>query len=79
MASSNGSGAVDALGQARRTLGISVPQLWIAYIGVGGNGTPGEVARWMSGAEPVPEREYDLLAVALNEEFLDRGLPNPMS
>ncbi|MDQ1437964.1 MAG: hypothetical protein QOK43_1593 [Acidimicrobiaceae bacterium] len=59
---------------ARSRLGLSVSQVWIAYFAIGGNARQRDVESWLSGATYAPDREHDLLAVALNEELAARGL-----
>ncbi|HEX9969955.1 MAG TPA: hypothetical protein VGB03_07435 [Acidimicrobiales bacterium] len=62
----------------REQLGMGLRHLWIAYFGIGGNGTPEQVGRWMSGADDVPGRDHDFLAQVLNEAFGERGQDHPV-
>ena len=67
-----------ALEVARSALGLSTERLWIGYFALGGNGSQAEVAEWVSGI-PAPNRlEYDLLAQAVNDEAVSRGLRQPL-
>ena len=53
--------------------------LWIAVIGLTGRLKLGEVSDILSGERQPSEREYDLLALAINERFLDLGGDHPMN
>jgi hypothetical protein len=52
--------------------------LWIASVAIGGNLDIGEVASITSGARAPTRHEYDLLAAALNDHFVERGQDHPM-
>ena len=65
---------VTGLVDARRTLGMSVPALWIGYISVGGNGSLAEVKDWLAGHGVLPGLDHDMLAQALNDRFTEAGL-----
>jgi hypothetical protein len=67
------------LAAGRERLGLSSEALWLGYISVGGNGTLSQVRRWLDGSSRLSDREYDLLAQALNDEFTDRGMNHPVS
>ena len=64
--------------EGRRQLGMSVPALWIGYLAVGGNGTLADVTTWLSGATEVSNRDYDLLAQVVNDQFVSMGLNHPV-
>lgn len=66
------------LGRARQQLGLSVPQLWMAYFGVGGNASLDEVGRWVSGTAEIPRRDHNYLAQALNDSFTELGEDHPV-
>jgi hypothetical protein len=70
----------DGLGleAGRDQLGMGLRYLWIAYFGLGGNGTPEQVERWMSGADDVSGPDHNLLAQVLNDEFVERGGDHPV-
>ncbi len=59
---------------ARQTLGWSMFRAWVGYFAVGGNGLPLDVERWLSGQTDLPASEHNLLAQAMNDEFVGRGL-----
>ena len=69
------SGVVDG----RRRLGMSALTLWIGYFAVGGNGTLADVTSWLSGSAQVTVHDYDLLAQAMNDEFVTLGLDHPVA
>ena len=69
------SGVVDG----RRQLGMSALTLWIGYFAVGGNGTLADVTSWLSGSAKVTVHDYDLLAQAMNDEFVTLGLDHPVA
>ena len=80
----NGSGFVSAgqLGgivDGRRRLGMSDLSLWIGYLEVGGDGSLADVTGWLSGADPLSVRDYDLLLQAVNDRFVTLGLDHPVS
>ena len=66
------------LAAGRDRLGIGFRDIWIAYFGVGGNGTSDQVERWLSGIDDVPSRDHNFLAQVLNEEFAERGGDHPV-
>ncbi len=59
-------------------LGMTVRSLWISYFAVGGNASLAEVENWLSGAAEPHDREYDLLAQALNDHFAEQDLDHPV-
>ena len=63
---------------ARHVLGWTIFHAWMGYFAVGGNAPLVEVERWLSTAAELPPREHNLLAQALNEGFVDRGLNHPV-
>jgi hypothetical protein len=58
--------------------GISDHELWVDYIGLGGTGSPAVVGSFLSGGEEPDQVQYDILAQALNERFLDLGMNHPV-
>jgi len=53
--------------------------LWIAAAGIGGSMNLKDVQNITSGQREPSRREYDVLAVALNEQFSDLGQNHPMT
>lgn len=62
---------------ARIQAGMSFQDLWIAYLALGGNARPDVVRGYLRGSAIEPT-DYDLLAQAINERFLDRGESYPV-
>jgi hypothetical protein len=56
-----------------------VTDLWIAAVGIGGSMDLKDVQNIASGQREPSRREYDVLAVALNEQYLDLGQNHPMN
>ena len=70
--------ALDPLEKARRTLEMSVTDLWWRYFAVGGNGSELEIEAILFGALVATDPERDFLAVALNERFSELGGDHPV-
>jgi hypothetical protein len=68
----------ELLEAARRQTGLSVQQLWLDQALLGGETSAEEVGSFLSGATTPNAHQYDLLAHALNEVFVDRGLNHPI-
>ncbi|HWW54323.1 MAG TPA: hypothetical protein VNY84_11170 [Acidimicrobiales bacterium] len=62
---------VGHLNAACATLGVSSEALWVGYISVGGGATFTQIERWLATTDPVPDREHDMMAQALNDWFID--------
>ena len=69
---------VRGIADGRRRLGLSALGLWVAYFAVGGNGSLADVTNWLSGASELSVRDHDLLAQAMNDEFVVLGLDHPV-
>ncbi len=71
--------AYDHLDRARRDLGLSVESLWLAYVGLGGTASLIETGRYFAGEAPaVTARQYDYMAQALNDRYIDIGGNHPV-
>ena len=68
-----------ALESARLDLGLSVQELWVRCLGLGGLLTQGSLSHSLLGEERLTAREYDIVAQALNEEFLGMGGDHPVA
>ena len=66
------------LENARRELGLSMRRLWLDYFALGGHADLTEVAGYLRGERHPADHDYDVLAVALNETYLDRGHDHPV-
>jgi hypothetical protein len=69
---------IDPLEQARRTLGLSVTELWWRYFALGGSGTELEMEAVLFQALVPANIDRDTLAVALNERFSELGSDQPI-
>jgi hypothetical protein len=66
------------LESARQLVGLSVSELWWAYVILGGTASLGEVEDFLSGALQPERGQYDRLAQALNDRFIDLGSDHPV-
>jgi hypothetical protein len=70
--------AVAYLHDGLRLAGWTTTDLWIAVLSVGGAFSRADVEDVLAGTCPLTEGVYDLLAVALNDCFTERGLDHPV-
>lgn len=63
---------------ARQQAGFSVMELWLAYFALGGLATSSDIGAILAGRAQPDRHDHDLLAVALNERFLDMRLNHPI-
>ena len=56
---------------------MSFHELWIAYFSLGGTAQPDEVRAYLGGGT-VAVMDYDVLAHAINERFVDQGGNHPV-
>jgi hypothetical protein len=63
---------------ARRELGLSVRDLWLDYFALGGSADVHEIGDFLGGMASPSDHDYDVLAVALNETYRDRGADHPV-
>lgn len=68
----------EALEAARLSLGVSMEQLWVAYMALGGSVMPAGLEAFLSGSGPLAAHDHDMVAHALNERFSDRGQDHPL-
>ena len=61
----------------RMQAGMSFQELWIAYLSLGGMAHPEAVRAYLRG-RPAPSIDYDVLAQAINERFIDLGDNHPV-
>ncbi len=67
----------EVLEDARTTAGISFTDLWVAYFALGGAARPEVVRAYLRGWHR-GSFDYDVLAHAINEHYLDHGLDHPV-
>lgn len=63
---------------ARVQAGMSLADVWLAYLALGGMQSPEVVESILEGEAEVASDEYDLLAQTMNERFMDRGVGHPV-
>ncbi len=73
------------LERARVDLGLSVPDLWLAYFALGGHMDADELRAYLTedGADGAPhpstsDSDHDTIVHALNEAFGDAGRDSPI-
>ena len=59
------------LEDGRRLALITRRELWLRYLGLGGDASPGQVEDYLDERSAPDRREYNLLVDALNERFSD--------
>ena len=64
---------------ARRDLVMNINELWLAYVGLGGNAGLTVLQEWIEGTADIPDRDYDYLAQGLNDAFVERGQHHPVA
>jgi hypothetical protein len=62
-----------ALRQGLGESGLSMRQLYLAYLALGGTGTAVEVAAFIDGTPILDVRDFNILAQAINERFIELG------
>lgn len=62
-----------------RDAGLSEPDLWLRYFGLGGMSTPVEVGSYLLGMSVPSDHDHDVLAQALNERFTELDRNHPVS
>jgi hypothetical protein len=70
--------AFDDLDHARHQLGWSVETLWLAYAGLGGSASLRKVGEFLRTGSGLTARQYDYLAQALNDCFVENGQDHPV-
>ena len=59
-------------------LEISLSELWMSYLGLGGDLPVSEIEDFLEGRVALTEGDYDRLVQVANEEFMDRGEGHPV-
>jgi len=62
---------------ARVQAGMSFDELWMAYFALGGLASPTVVRSYLDGSGST-SFDYDVLAQAINERFVERGANYPV-
>jgi hypothetical protein len=71
-------GAPATLDQFRKNAGLTHPDLWLRYFGLGGMSTAFEVEAYLYGALEPTAHDRDVLVHALNERFTEMGRDHPV-
>jgi hypothetical protein len=66
------------LDNARQMAGISVTDLWLRYVTIGGTATREEVGRMLRGEREFGAPQYDVFVHALNERFVELDMDHPI-
>lgn len=69
----DGRAAAALLEAAVHVSGISVGELWLDYVALGGNHTAAEVCAMVEGRRPLNRAAHDRLALAVNERMAEAG------
>jgi len=69
---------LDILEQARRDVGLSIPDLWMRYFALGGMSTALELEAILFNALVADVHDRDVLTVAINERFAEMGGDHPI-
>jgi hypothetical protein len=59
--------------------GLTVTELWLRYLAVGGTASPAQVDAYVHGRPDPDSHQHNLIAQAINEYFIDRGEDHPVS
>jgi hypothetical protein len=63
---------------ARQQAMLTFDDLWIRYLALGGYASQAEIKDYVEGSSDPSNQDYDLLAQALNEKFMDLGMDCPV-
>jgi hypothetical protein len=66
------------LRSAAAMLDISADDLWVGYVGIGGDLAPGAVEGFLDGHSDLLEPDYDRLVQVVNELFMERDEDHPV-
>lgn len=58
--------------------GLSIADLWLRYIALGGNTNAAQLARHITGQDRPGHYEHNLIAQSINESFTERGEDHPV-
>lgn len=57
---------------------MQLPELWAAYVGLGGSLSMEELAAGLRGTRVLSAHDHDVVAQALNDHFIERGQDHPV-
>lgn len=58
---------------------LSMTELWLRYIALGGNSSMNEMARHVTGEDRPDDHEHNAIAQAINESFIERDEDHPVA
>jgi len=61
----------------RRRLGIDLADVYLTYFSLGGTATAAEIEAYLRNADILDRLQHDILAQAINEHAIDRGMNHP--
>jgi hypothetical protein len=59
--------------------GLTLTELWLGYLAVGGTASPARVAAWARSRLRPDSHQHNMIAQAINEHFTDLGEDHPVS
>jgi hypothetical protein len=62
---------------SRTDLGMTTCDVWLGYLGVGGDASLLEVESWLGGNSVAPPCDFDLLVQSVNDCAVGSGRPRP--
>jgi len=62
---------------SRIDLGMSTSDVWLGYLGVGGDASLLEVESWLGGTSIASAYDFDLLVQSVNDCAVGSGQPHP--
>jgi len=66
------------LDHARQVAGLTIEQLWLAYVGLGGTSSLAVMASGVADSHLITAHEHDLIGHAINERFMDMDQDYPV-
>ncbi len=64
---------------AQDELRITLEDVWLGYVAVGGDASLGDVEAWLAGTTEPGDHDHDLMAQAFNDRFLEAGMNHPVA
>ena len=58
--------------------GLSLTELWLAYLALGGTASSGQVAAYARGRARPDSHQHNLIAQAINDHFVGLGEDHPV-
>jgi hypothetical protein len=58
--------------------GLSLTELWLSYLAIGGTATPARLAAYARGRLRPDSHQHNMIAQAINEHFTGQGEDHPV-